>query len=252
MKKESQQTEYSPFYGNLVNLNSSGVILNSVGQSVLKNIADSYISVLGSSSAIYEINGDYALGIFSSGWCQALDAASRVLCGKCSNREALEKGKWLCHESCWTDCAKVSVEKKEPVDIECHGGIHLYGVPIFANGVVVGAINFGYGNPPRDKKKLEEISGKYKIDIKELEKLSGEYEPRSEDVIEISKKYLKVVASLIGAIVEKAETEKALKKHMGDLEVFHKVSIGRESKMVELKKEINRLLDELGKPRKYV
>ena len=38
---------------------------------------------------------------------------------------------------------------------------------------------------------------------------------------------------------------------MAELELFNKVAVGRELRMIELKKEINHILDELGKSEKY-
>ena len=52
-------------------------------------------------------------------------------------------------------------------------------------------------------------------------------------------------------IEERKKIEKALQKRLHELEVFHKASVGRELKMVELKKEINELLAELGRDKKY-
>lgn len=47
------------------------------------------------------------------------------------------------------------------------------------------------------------------------------------------------------------DKEKELQKRMNDLERFHKVTVGRELEMVELKKEINSLLEKSGQPKKY-
>lgn len=52
-------------------------------------------------------------------------------------------------------------------------------------------------------------------------------------------------------ITERKKAEQALLAKMDELERFHKLTVGREITMVELKKEVNMLLNELGKKSKY-
>ncbi|MDP8262333.1 MAG: PocR ligand-binding domain-containing protein [Candidatus Ancaeobacter aquaticus] len=232
---------YIPSYGSLLELNTSRVILDAIDPDTLTDIVNNYLDLLDTSAAVYEPNGDYALGMFSSGWCQCLDQASRNLCGTDDNKKALDSGKWLCHESCWVDASKVSIQREEPVDIECRGGIRLYAVPIKAGKEVVGAINFGYGTPPQDKKKIREIAEKYGADPKELIKLARAYKVRTPFAIEAAKKQLHTTAKLIGEIIERKKIECELKDKMRELEIFNKMAVGRELRMAEIKEENEQL-----------
>jgi hypothetical protein len=179
--------KYLPGYGDLTKLNTCLLILKTVGKSTIEAIASNYIELLDTSCAIYEANGDYALGIFSSGWCQFLNNASWELCKTKDNNEALNCGKWICHECCWNEASLESIKTKKPVDIECTGGIHLYTVPIIAGGKVVGAMNIGYGSPPTNPEKLQKISDRYQVDLDKLTQLANTYIPRSNPIIKAAK-----------------------------------------------------------------
>jgi PAS domain S-box-containing protein len=194
-------------YGDLTELNQDGMVLKAIGREGLKNVANDYLDLLGTSSAIYEANGDYAFGIFSSGWCRMMDTASRRLCDSPDNTEALRSGLWLCHESCWTDCCEQVIAKGKPMDIACHGGIRMYAEPILAYGKVVGAINFGYGNPPTDRFHLQNLAEKYHLDYNDLFREANKYDARPPFIIELAKKRLNSTARLIGSMIETKQTE---------------------------------------------
>ncbi|MEA3476316.1 MAG: GAF domain-containing protein [Candidatus Cloacimonadota bacterium] len=61
----------------------------------------------------------------------------------------------------------------------------------------------------------------------------------------------KAVATEFSAVIERKQIEEALKKKNEELEAFNKLVIGRELRMIELKKEVNELLEKLGKEAKY-
>jgi PAS domain S-box-containing protein len=214
LRSKNKKTQAdTPAYGDLTQLNKDGRILNAVGKDVLHDIVGDYLSLLETSAAVYEKNGDYAVGIFSSEWCQFLDCTSRDLCKCNDNSMALESGKWLCHESCRADASLQSIQNKQAVDIECSGGLHIYALPIIANNEVIGSINFGYGNPPTDESKLSDIAAKYQVPKAKLKKLAHSYETRPAFIIDIAKEKLETSAKLIGTIVERKQLEKELLKN---------------------------------------
>jgi PAS domain S-box-containing protein len=202
---------FLPDYGDLTKINSERTILDAVGSELLQEIASEFLDLLETSSAVYERNGDYALGIFSSKWCRFLDGASRRLCNTESNQEALNSGKWYCHESCWNRASRVSIIKDKEIDMKCHGGLYIVAIPIKAGNQIIGSINFGYGDPPKDHKSLQKIAERYQVNIEHLKKLANNYESRPPYIIEIAKKRLKSAAQTIGYIVEGKQVEEALK-----------------------------------------
>lgn len=223
---EGQTKVHEPEYGDLTALNRDGLILKSVGRDLLGSIAADYLALLGTSSAIYEANGDYAFGIFASGWCQLLDQAARKLCHTSDNTAALASGRWLCHESCWTGCSQEAIARRVPMDIGCHGGIRLYSAPIFAGGEVIGAINFGYGDPPKDPTRLQALAEAYQLHYEGLLRAANAYDSRPAYIVEMAKRRLHASAQLIGALVE---SKRAADQERQAVRSFRMLSRGNEA-----------------------
>jgi PAS domain S-box-containing protein len=198
-------------YGDLTILNTERTILDAVGKDLLHEIVSDYMGLLGTSSAVYEKNGDYAYGVFTSGWCQAMDQASRRGCGTADNRRALKCGKWHCHESCWNEASRVSMERREATDVACQGGIRLYAVPIVAGREIIGSINFGYGRPPQDEASLAPLAGKYGLTVAEMRRHAAAYRERPPFIVELAKQRLAGSARLIGEIVQRRRAETNLR-----------------------------------------
>ncbi|MDD5069584.1 MAG: PAS domain S-box protein [Candidatus Omnitrophica bacterium] len=200
--KVNKNKSYQPFYDDITKLNRTGLIINSVNKKNLRDIAAGILYLLDSSIAIYELNGNYALRMFNSQWCRALDQASRKLAKIKDNKAALLKGKWLCHDCWWKDNAKICISSKKPFSTVCVGGIHLYSVPILAKNEVVGVIIISYGDPPKDPEKLQALADKFRVNIYELMETSRQYESRPQFLIDIAKEKIRSSARLIGTIVE--------------------------------------------------
>ncbi|MCF7791884.1 MAG: PAS domain S-box protein [Victivallales bacterium] len=225
-KKEpvTDADDYQPYYGDVTELNSDGILKNNIDKEVFKDIAKEVLKFLDTSLAVYEKNGDYAFGILASEWCRFLDKASRKLCGDIDNREVLKCGKWLCHECCWHENAEICIRTEKPVDIECVGGLNLYAEPIFVNGKVAGVINIGYGDPPSDEKELTSLAKKFNVKVSKLKKQAENYKPRPDFLIELAKDKLKLAAKLIGRQVELSISSNKLRKKSSELEELLKAS----------------------------
>ncbi len=206
-----------PPYGDLTELNSCKLILDSVGRPLLQEITSDFMDLLGTSATIFEKNGDYAFGALSSTWCRSLDNASRGLCNSSDNSEALGSGFWLCRESCWNQSACLAIQSGEPGDVECDGGLRIYAVPIRAGTEIIGSMSFGYGDPPREESKLRELAAKYRVSVEELRRQAQSYESRPAFIIEMAKKRLETAASLIGEIVQRKRVEGELEQKAKDL-----------------------------------
>jgi len=219
--KVSEGRYGEPEYGDLSEINKDGMILNYVGKEELNRIVGDYLDLLETSAAVYEKDGSYALGIMSSHWCQFLDVSSRKLTGQANNAAALSSGKWLCHESCWTHASKPCIEKGEIVDEKCHGGLSIYAVPIKAYGQIIGAINFGYGEPPKDNSTLEKIASKYNVSKEDVARNASRYRKRPQYIVQLAKKRLQRSAKQIGHIVE---SKMALNSLQESEQKFKKIS----------------------------
>jgi PAS domain S-box-containing protein len=61
----------------------------------------------------------------------------------------------------------------------------------------------------------------------------------------------KAILGIITDITERKKAEKALENEMRHIEYLNNMFLGREAKMIEMKKEVNSLLEQLGQPKKY-
>ena len=52
-------------------------------------------------------------------------------------------------------------------------------------------------------------------------------------------------------ITERKRVEEELQERMNELEIVYRATLGREERVIELKQEVNELLEQLGKNRKY-
>ena len=203
-------------YGDMAHINSRRTLADAVSPEVLRDVVGDSLDLLQTSASVYERNGDYAYRSFSSGWCRFLDLASRNLCGTEDNRAAAASGRWHCHESCW-QAARLSMERGEPVDMPCRGGIRLYAVPIRAGNVPVGSMTFGYGDPPTDPLQLQAIAERYGVTIEELAARAREYSSRPPFVIEQAKERLRSSARLLGEMAQRRRLEQELQRRLQEL-----------------------------------
>jgi PAS domain S-box-containing protein len=100
--------------------------------------------------------------------------------------------------------------------------------------------------------KTRETGVPYELELKTIrnDNSNGWMWVRGEAVVDKDNR----ITGLWGAaqdITERMKTEKALMMKMDELERYFKLTVGRELTMVELKKEVNNLLNKLGEDNKY-
>lgn len=198
--------------------NETGEILRSCGKYLLVDIVSDYLDLLETCASIHELDGSYALNIYRSSWCKFLNNTST----RSSELESFSKNSHsaesLCSNCRWKDSYKLFVDTGEPVDVECAGGIRIYSVPIKAGKQIIGTINFGYGDPPKDANTLKNIARKYNVNTDQLSVFAKSYESRPQFIIDIAKKRLFSSARFIGSIVERKRAEIALQKAYDEIE----------------------------------
>lgn len=80
---------------------------------------------------------------------------------------------------------------------------------------------------------------------------NGELFPAEIGISEVFLKDTKLFTAIISDITERRMAEKELKERMEELERFSRLTINREEKMIQLKEEINSLLEKTGQEKKY-
>lgn len=131
-----------------------------------------------------------------------------------------------------------------------------FGTCICGRAAKTGEIIFTDTIDDRHEIKYEGISGHghYCVPISAGKKVLGILnlyvkEGHKENKLEIE--FLSSVATALAETIERKRAEESLKKTIKELEHFNGLAVGREKKMVELKSEVNAMLQNIGKEEKY-
>lgn len=81
-------------------------------------------------------------------------------------------------------------------------------MPVFQGNTVIGAVNFGYGEPPKGAQALSQLAERYGVAEGVLAKLAAEHRPVASEVVDEVKRRLATAARLIGELVERTEAER--------------------------------------------
>ncbi len=107
----------------------------------------------------------------------------------------------------------------------------------------------------KSKGEIGELATSFNLmtrDLKESKRKLEEYSKTLEDrVKERTSDLMTANETLKTEIAERKKAEHALKKSMTDLERFNRIAVGRELQMIELKREVNELLQSMDRKEKY-
>ena len=108
----------------------------------------------------------------------------------------------------------------------------------------------GYASVDTAVRSLHKEASAYIIKPMEIDKLLSTIRDALEKqrlMIE-NKRLLKEIQQ---ELTERKQADEELKSQLGQLEVFYRATVGREGRVIELKHEVNKLLKQLGKKKKY-
>ncbi|MCK4653173.1 MAG: HAMP domain-containing protein [Candidatus Cloacimonetes bacterium] len=110
-------------------------------------------------------------------------------------------------------------------------------------------------NMKKNRDELEEYSKSLEKKVEERTiKLEEHFKTSDQQriaTLNIASDLEQINIQLTKEIEERRKAEEELQKHLKELEVFYQATMGRESRIVELKKEINLLLERLGGKNKF-
>ncbi|KNY25434.1 ATP-binding protein [Pseudobacteroides cellulosolvens] len=207
-----------------------------IDEKIVDNIRMMSSQFLLSSTAIIEADGSYLYYQHDGPYCKYL---SEIFCKSGKSTRSV----------CKEECLRISTEsmdRKEPVEIQCCGGINIYAVPIIYKEQVIGSISAGITNPPLERSKLMDISKKYCIDVYDLVQRAYSTKRITKKESEMARLQLRMTALLISSLYEnkikQIEDDELLKRQN---RLLKEKSILVEQQKEELEAIINNMSDVL-------
>jgi methyl-accepting chemotaxis protein len=124
-------------------------------------------------------------------------------------------------------------------------------VLLISSLILTSLITFTVTKPLSELEKGVRIIGKGNLDYRVKIKTGDEIEQLAEEFNKMTEKLKNLISELEEAKgsleIKVKERTKQLQERVEELEKFHRVTVGRELKMIELKKEIEKLKEELKK-----
>ena len=132
-----------------------------------------------------------------------INRAFSPYCSYLSNTSDSAKCKADCYRNdlCCEECRKISItamEKGQPNQFNCLGGINIYAVPITYNNQSVGCISIAISVPSISLKKIKSISKKFQVNWEELLSKAKQHKKMSLQTKDIAKMQLDLTALQIG------------------------------------------------------
>ncbi len=189
-----------------------GTAFEEVDPEVLEDIVGDSLDLIEHSGAVFNRDGGCALFILASDWCKLLCKSSHHSLPGGASGTAPPCGS--CHLGA---AARLTCETGTPVDMLSFCGIRAYAVPVVAGNQVIGAISFGYGNPPDNPAALSTLASACGIPAAELDRAAAHYEARPPFIVAMAKNRLLTSAKFLGEIMERKRTEQILCKNEEEL-----------------------------------